>query len=146
MGPDDEEFRKWKNINGALAIMSNEGLYGGAYKTITCLALALEHDDAMTRKTKEAMKTRLEIHLPVAALWVVTSTPYLYKLCVANACSDEEGRVSQTWKGKEGYSLDRWEFWKERFVALEGHQLATAEAKASAEAAIAKMDAISQAA
>jgi len=145
MAPEHEEFKKWKNINGVMALMSNEVLYGGAYHALTCLALALEQGDSITRKTEKAVKTQLEIHLPVAALWVTTSAPYLYKMCVINECSDEEGRVSQTWKGTKGYSLERWAFWKERFAALKTHQFATPEAKASAEAAIAQMATISEA-
>jgi len=144
MTPDSEEFDKWRNLNGVLALMSNEGLAAGTYLALMCIALGLEQEDVVTSKREKVVKTQLEIHLPISALWVTTSASYLYKLSVVKACSDEAGRESETWKGARGYSLERWTFWKERFAALKGHQFVTAEGKTLAETAITQMDALSQ--
>jgi len=140
MTPDSEEFNKWKNLNGVLALMSNEGLVAGTYLALTCLTLGLEQENVVTSKTKKGVKTQLEIHLPIAALWVATSASYLYKLSVTEACLDEAGRESTTWKGAKGYSLERWAFWKERFAALKSHQFIMLEGKTSAEIAISQMN------
>ena len=142
MTPDSEEFKKWKNLNGILALMSNEGLAAGTYLTLTRFALGLEQENIVTSKTEEAVKRHMEIHLPIAALWATTSASYIYKLSFTEACSDEPGRDSETWRGAKGYSLQRWAFWKEKFAALKSNKFVTSEGKTFVEAAITHMSAL----
>lgn len=126
MTPQDEDFKKWKNINGALALMSSQTLFDGSSIALACLSRALEYDEIVTTENETSIYTMILIHLPIAAIWMSTSLDHLWDLCKANACSDEK-EGGPLWDGKGGFSGDRWTFWWRRFNRLSNHRFATEE-------------------
>ena len=83
---------------------------------------------------------RAEIYVPPAARWILITGRNLYEYCKSNL--DYEGdAVNQRWMGgpehgsqllftgRDGFSIERWAFWKKRFEDTQGLQGATDDVK-----------------
>ena len=74
----------------------------------------------------------LEMHVPAAAQWFVHASKVILKDgkdVYKNWFLGSQSNVSQTWKGKEGFSKERWEFWKRRLGKVEGMEVYSEETK-----------------
>ena len=61
-----------------------------------------------------------EIYVPPAATWILLAGEKIHELCKSDYNRQERGRssgamASWLWCGDRGYSLGRWEYWKQRF-------------------------------
>ncbi|KAM7188781.1 Protein of unknown function (DUF3632) domain containing protein [Rhypophila sp. PSN 637] len=63
---------------------------------------------------------QLQFYAPAAAAWLAYAAPAVLALCRTNASSGwhEAAAADKLWKGKEGFSDGRWEFWKTRLEEL----------------------------
>lgn len=63
---------------------------------------------------------QLQFYAPAAAAWLAYAAPAVLAKCRTNAPSGwyEAAPGEKLWKGKEGFSEGRWEFWKSRLEEL----------------------------
>ncbi|KAF4338432.1 hypothetical protein FBEOM_7701 [Fusarium beomiforme] len=116
----NQTIRRWINLNGLAAYLTIENIYGGWYRALESIKLGLENGSR-----KEAQNI-IECFAPAAATWFILSSQQIYHICKENVLQDSSIR-GQLWKGKSGYSLERWNFWRSRLVELRNHSLATDE-------------------
>ncbi|KLO83531.1 uncharacterized protein LW93_313 [Fusarium fujikuroi] len=127
-----ETIRQWINLNGLAAYLTIESLYGGWYRTLESIKLGLENG------IRRESQTIIECFAQAAATWFILSPQQMYHMCRENALQDSSIR-GQLWKGRPGFNLERWTFWRSRFIELRNHSLATDELRrvfAEAEAAM----------
>ncbi|KAH8680438.1 hypothetical protein BGZ61DRAFT_481128 [Ilyonectria robusta] len=132
-----ETDRRWKNLNGLVAYLTNERLYGGLYRALESIGMGIENSGG-----KEAQRI-VECFAPAAAVWFNLSSPQIYHACKENALDDSRSR-GKLWKGKPGYSLERWGFWRSRLVQLRNSPLTSDELRGDYLAAEASMDRVTE--
>ncbi|KAF4438160.1 hypothetical protein FACUT_5025 [Fusarium acutatum] len=115
-----ETIRHWINLNGLAAYLTIENLYGGWYRALESIKLGLENGSR-----RDAQKI-IECYAQAAATWFILSSQQIYHMCRENALQDS-GIQGQLWKGRPGFNLERWAFWRSRLVELRNHSLATDE-------------------
>lgn len=132
--------REWKNMNGLLAHFTNEGIANSDARALICITQSLEDDD---RKERARI---INLFVPAASIWFILCGPIIYEYCQNHTCDDQEfGK--KLWKGtpRQGYSIARWEFWRDRFEELSTHFMATEETRQACRAAMDAMDAVPKA-
>lgn len=132
-----ETDRRWKNLNGLAAYLTNERLYGGLYRALESIGMGIENNSG-----KEAQRI-VECFAPAAAVWFIISSPQIYHACKENALEDSRSR-GRLWKGKPGYGLGRWGFWRSRLVELRNNPLTSDEQRRDYLAAEASMDRVTE--
>lgn len=133
--PGAEKLHRWKNLNGLIAHLTNEEIYGGLYRALTSISMSLESDD------KKTIKTIVASLVPTAAIWFVLCGPKIYNACQEEKCKDSDVR-GKLWRGTPGYSKERWDFWRSRFTELSTHPEAEVETKDACQVATAAIDAV----
>jgi len=56
----------------------------------------------------------LDAHIPAAAVWIFYARSLIWQLSQKNADASTSTRGGPAWNGSAGYSVERWNFWKER--------------------------------
>lgn len=107
-------------MNGLGAHLTIENLYGGWYRALESMKLGLENG------TKREAQNVIQCFAPATAAWFIPSSQQIYDKCKENALQDSSSH-GQLWKGKFGFSLERWAFWRSRFIELINHRLTTDE-------------------
>ncbi|KAF5664604.1 hypothetical protein FCIRC_10758 [Fusarium circinatum] len=115
-----EAIRRWINMNGLAAYLTIENLYGGWYRALESIKLGLENG------SRNEAQNIIECFAPAAATWFILSSQQIYHMCRENTLQDSSSR-GQLWKGRSGFNLERWTFWRSRFIELRNHSLATDE-------------------
>lgn len=99
---------------------------------------------------------RVETYIPPAAAWITIAGPNLYSYCKLNSdytgedvepwwlLGDKYGGLVM-WDKRDGFSIERWAFWKLRLQEFSTSQYASDGAKAEAARTAEKMDAIEEA-
>ncbi|KAF5984454.1 P-loop containing protein [Fusarium bulbicola] len=115
-----ETIRRWINMNGLAAYLTIENLYGGLYRALESIKLGLENG------SRREAQNIIDCFAPAAATWFILSSQHIYHMCRENALQDSSSR-GHLWKGRSGFSLERWTFWRSRFIELRNNSLATDE-------------------
>jgi hypothetical protein len=139
MEAQQEEYHRWRNINGFIAYMQSENMYNSDYEALLCICNALEYD-----KKKKQMKSLVQCDVPVAALYFKICTPAIHDACIRTWGLQSSNCAGEQWKGEKGYSIARWNFWKGRLMLLSIHPMATVESAAAAKEAVAQMNAVEE--
>ncbi|KLO95364.1 uncharacterized protein FFB20_02009 [Fusarium fujikuroi] len=127
-----ETIQHWINLNGLAAYLTIGNLYGGWYRALESIKLGLENG------SRREAQMIIECFAQAAAPWFILSSQQIYHMCRENALQDSSIQ-GQLWKGRPGFNLERWAFWRSRFIELRNHSLATDELRrvfAEAEAAM----------
>jgi hypothetical protein len=91
------------------------------------------------------------MYIPPAATWIRLAGPTIYKLCVDRykdtaTCRFLEAGCTLEWTGGEGFSLDRWQFWKRKLGELAAEQRLDNHLRTVAKEAEASMESTERAA
>jgi len=66
------------------------------------------------------------MYIPAAATWIRHAGDTIRKLCVdierGATCGTLEPGCTWEWKGENGFSIERWQFWKRKFGELAAEQ------------------------
>lgn len=77
---------------------------------ILCCALESEFDDDFGMR-------EADMFMPAAAAFVRIAGKRIYELCVSEEQTSASGRAAgPLWRGERKLSIQRWQFWKERFA------------------------------
>ena len=98
---------------------------------------------------------RTELYIAPAGAWIAIAGPRLYQYSKSNADYQDED-VSPWWIGgshggvvmwekRDGFSLERWAFWRDRFREFSKLQIGNEEAKMEAARAVETMQMIEEA-
>ena len=95
---------------------------------------------------------RVEVHLPPMAVWIFLVGHIIYRYCQSNQDGTGEPEVqkwiggrdggNQLWTRRDGFSLERWDFWKRRLEVISRLNEASEEARQHAFKAAAEMQKI----
>lgn len=107
------------------------------------LSLLGEGLNMATIAIREALETdsagREPLSLHAAAQLFEHAGPELYRRCLKNVKTGLPSK-EDSWKGPEGYSLQRWVFWEERWKAISVEEKLCAESRAFAIEALKNME------
>jgi hypothetical protein len=106
------------------------------YRALYCVYTALETQP----KKKKDLKTVVECHVPIAAIYFQICASSLYDASVTRWGRDSSNWAGELWTGEKGYSLTRWAFWKKRLVELGESDLADEKVRSMAMKAHVQMD------
>lgn len=114
---------------------------------IYSLAEALEQEPDRRAKMYIKQGPRLEAYVPLAGIWILFAGNVIFGHCCTPRTveSGDRGR-NRNWKGPNGFSIERWNFWKKRFGEIKEHDQAGEKIKeiaAEAEDAMIKFESIS---
>jgi hypothetical protein len=90
-------------------------------------------------EAKSPSTPHLELHAPAAGQWFVHAAPLLLAASERGQQSSMRS-ASETWKGADGFSAERWEAWKGRWDALHGREGLSGEAAHLARRALVAME------
>jgi hypothetical protein len=76
----------------------------------------------------------LDCEVPAAAQWLTIAASSIWKWTKAGERGDSKEDDSDLWEGKKGFNSERWAFWKERLVAIQGLDVASSTKMDTAEA------------
>lgn len=140
--------RKFVNINAFLARITSHRLIDLKHMAIWTLRLALE-DTPWTRQLPQAVRPppgqarpnirMLDGLVPGAAQWITHAGPLIH------SSQEEYGRLAQggdLFQGKQGFSRERWNFWKARFRWVQSQGELREETRAIARKAAEAMEKI----
>jgi hypothetical protein len=94
-------------------------------------------------EAKSPSTPHLELHAPAASQWFVHAAPLLLAASERGQQTSMRGGLADgesTWKGAEGFSVQRWEAWKARWDALHGREGLSGEAAHLARRALVGME------
>ena len=149
MGPGTDEGRQpWRNVNAYAARLTRDGSVNLKGYGIRALAGAFEgemvraHDHAHPSRVRSDFTPgpELDCLVAVAADWISLCGPSLLD-------NDEDvagGDGGPAWDGKAGLSLERWQFWKQRFGEIGEHDKIDKQTRQIAKVAKDRMEEIEQ--
>lgn len=150
---DDNQNRQsagqaWYNMNGLLVKLTASGLVNANLNALQSFVSSLECRDS--RDTEFLF----QYLVPAAALWLHTRTTaaQLFEACHQGECRDSNSGGT-LWKmdlhdeqdPRRGFSLQRWEFWRQRLEYLSRHRHATERSKEICRTALQVMEEVATA-
>ncbi|TEA07950.1 hypothetical protein C8034_v000523 [Colletotrichum sidae] len=134
----EETLSRWISLNAFAALLWSYNLVDGSTFAIQQLRSAFEDRHSSDADEQECADARLM----AAAQWAIRSCQRLYHLSVtSDATSPGDavgGREDKRWmpgarfRGRAGFSFERWEFWQQGFE--EAHELGSGGIEAKVEA------------
>jgi hypothetical protein len=76
--------------------------------------------------------------VPATAVWINFNRKEIYES--TGEMSGEYDWITNEWKGKKGWSKKRWEFWRERFIAVSTEEAVSEETREIAKKAAELME------
>ncbi|MCJ1268949.1 hypothetical protein MMC22_008837, partial [Lobaria immixta] len=150
---DEDEMEGDCGENQALPLL-NATTFGAIYLNrgkqpvgMTCHAEASFMSGVETPYQTPDQQREAEIYVPPAATWILLAGEKIHELCKGDYNRHEPARpsgamASWLWCGDRGYSLGRWEYWKQRFGEIAMTQGLQDGVKDLARRALSKMDMI----
>jgi len=108
--------QRWTNFHAFTATGAQAGVTKFDGTGLPVIIDALEHNTKIWERSSETIR-QLEINVPAASQWFLHGSRHLLQLC-RNEEKSYFREESELWKGKPGFSKERWEFWKERLAKL----------------------------
>lgn len=114
------QFQKWINFETFSAMSLNAGLFQPSPRYLGCGGYCII--DALERKTKTVKRKwdrvlTLEYRLVAACQWLIHAGRLILRDGEKIHLSSF-GYDSELWDEHQGFSRERWQFWKERLVIL----------------------------
>ena len=116
----------WQSYNAFEARLTRDDILDCQYSAIMVLREALEEEPDARARAYHRQGPILDCHVPVAAEWIFRCGHVLYTSHKSFGAASKGGRL---WKGAEGFSPERWQFWKQRFIAISEHDQVKEETK-----------------
>jgi hypothetical protein len=118
---DDSEEEKGSrirdiNFQAFAARLTIEGVWDVSRLAVYSIRDVLEEDPDFDVPGYDKVGPHLDTGIPVANVWISLAGKLIFGLCKVNgegaARNDMPG--GKHWKGSVGFSVERWEFWKQR--------------------------------
>ena len=110
--PSQQEHRAdWLSINAFAARLTATSSFPDSGTSFALFGL-------WTLRSALEDEQELDANIPAAAQWVLFAGGKLYTLeeeYKPKKGGGDPGRGGKLWKGRRGFSLERWAFWKEKF-------------------------------
>ncbi|KAF8906980.1 hypothetical protein CPB84DRAFT_1744776 [Gymnopilus junonius] len=97
---------------------------------------ALEEEPDPRARAYLQQGPRLDTYVPLAAAWTLFAGGIVFAHCRVSGSGDNTDVRDRTsrdggknWKGANGFSVERWNFWKKRFGEIKGHNQASEETR-----------------
>ncbi|KAJ0384844.1 hypothetical protein COL922a_007511 [Colletotrichum nupharicola] len=125
---------RWINLNAFAALLWSYNLVDGRDHAVQQLRSAFEDRRSSDVGDRDAADTRVV----AAAQWAVHACQRLYHLSVTSSGEEATGTKAKLWrpgarfKGRAGFSFQRWEFWQAAFE--EAHEFGSGGVEAKIEA------------
>jgi hypothetical protein len=122
---DENGVDGWASLNAfvarlAQAEVSNFDDYGIWSMRSALEDFTFEDRNAVTGKVKEGELNPdiLDQHVPAAAVWAIYAGKRMLELSKESKEGSASTRGGPSWEGKPGYSMERWDFWKQKFATF----------------------------
>lgn len=102
----------WRNLHAFCARLTRDGTCHFVRYALWALRPALEDEPDSRAKAYQTQGPALDYYIPIAADWISQTGSVLFGCEEDSSSGDQGGRL---WKGKPGFSVERWAFWKKRF-------------------------------
>lgn len=106
------------------------------YEGLISIGVGLEYDSSNPPTRSATFVPRVAI----AALWLRLLSREIYQACLDGKYKNRSGRET-AWKGAPGYSVDRWNLWKDRLQELSQSEDMVDDVRRSCRVAVITMDA-----
>lgn len=83
------------------------------YEGLISISAGLEYNPSTPVRSKTFLP-----RVAIAALWLRLLWKEIYRACLEEKYKNRPSRVETAWKGPPGYSIPRWNYWKERLQHL----------------------------
>jgi hypothetical protein len=103
--------QKWINFHAFTATLASTGVFGDDFAMVSGLEVIVS---ALEKKSPTAWE--LEANTPAAIQWLLHATKTIFRN--GQSIDTNWGAESELWQGKEGFSRQRWNFWKERLERM----------------------------
>jgi hypothetical protein len=124
-----EQARQFEVANRFRALLLNKidlDLSAKVSRGLNQLALTTIRDALEVSIESSAQIRRAGIHVPAAAQWLVHASPVIWAFCKSKEGFDGQEIWKEwlggsdgskpTWTGDDGFSVERWMFWKQQLV------------------------------
>ncbi|KAI9793195.1 MAG: hypothetical protein M1816_000616 [Peltula sp. TS41687] len=122
-----EERQGLQNFNAFEARLTRDGTCDCRMTAVWALKEALEQEPDPRNPAYHRQGPVLDCFVPVAAEWISIAGQAL--LDGGHKDYGGAGDGGRLWKGKRGFSPERWQFWKERFGVISEHEQVSDETK-----------------
>jgi hypothetical protein len=101
----------WVNFHAFTAKLASTGIFGVDFAIVSGL------DAIVTALEKKAPKiSDMETTIPAASPWLIYSAVTILR--DGSKMATSWGAESELWHGREGFSRQRWDFWKDRLEQI----------------------------
>ncbi|KAI5810444.1 hypothetical protein BZA77DRAFT_287883 [Pyronema omphalodes] len=124
---EEDEPEKWKNFNAFCARLTRDGLCDMSLMGTHTLSSALEEEPDSRSRAYKAYGETFARQIPVAELWFSIAGKAMFERCRGDVDTEDlkDGCAGHLWENKPlGLSIERWDFWKDRFRTIGAHPVA----------------------
>ena len=142
------EIHAWANLNAFIAAITHRDLADFWIYALWAMREALEdeHRNHDSSHVKATAVTMLDALVPAAAVWVLVMGQELYMkeddMAPKSPRHGRPGAGGELWKGSDGFSRERWRFWRDQFGRLKVREGSRQETRDIADEAFQKMEEI----
>jgi hypothetical protein len=118
---DDSEEEKGSrirdiNFQAFAARLTIEGVWDVSRLAVYRIRNVLEVDPDFYLPGYDKVGPHLDTGIPVANVWISLAGKLIFGLCKVNGegAARNDMAAGKYWKGSVGFSVERWEFWKQR--------------------------------
>lgn len=115
---DEEKKSRLRDINfqGFAARLTAEGVWDLSRLGVYRLRAVLEEGPDYYIAGYDKVGPHIDACILPAEVWISLSAKVILRFCRANGDGADRNDLpgGEYWKGKEGFSVERWEFWKQR--------------------------------
>ena len=91
---------------------------------------AFEVEPDKRAKAYHKQGPRLDVYVPLAVIWIFLCGNVIFGHCRNPGTHNQSyNDAGKNWKGGNGFSVERWNFWKKRFGEIKEHEQASKKTK-----------------
>ena len=120
------QWERWRNLNAFGARLTRDDNVNLQFFAILFLSTALENEPDRRARAFHTQGPILDCDVPIAAQWIKHCG---HVLIGSTPVSETWGKSGNLWKGKPGFSPERWHFWKQRFGEMREHDQVNEQTK-----------------
>ena len=98
--------------------------------------MAFEVEPDKRAKAYHKQGPGLDVYVPLAVMWLFLCGNVIFVHCRRSGSSNQPGTgrpryndAGRNWKGVDGFSIDRWNFWKRRIGEIKDHDQVSEKTK-----------------
>ncbi|KAH7882960.1 hypothetical protein F5I97DRAFT_1978005 [Phlebopus sp. FC_14] len=122
---NQQKRKRWQNFSAFIARLTRDRTQPEPLLFTWTLRDALENEPDPRSKAYQIQGPTLDAQIPATVEWILVAGPVLYQAC---SSADPNERVEydaakggRNFRGPKGLSMERWHFWKERFLQIQVH-------------------------